>query len=380
MFGPIDLPYYLGPGTDDEPLSVDVDADTTISFAAAGVARMETAANRWAGSGLAVGRVDGYEVMQDLLMSAAATVASGADRDAALEAVLATGWASVVAVPLGGVFLVDGPVALGPRSVVGHVDRQTERAVADLALGWHRPLGGFQFNDEAWWTEDFLAAEGDGHVAVELEARMIEEQGWTPLVLAVALDTVGQRADVEALAAAQAFAGALYLLAGLDNHTTAELRDSQMPWVLDFDGPSAAYFVDDDAGPGPTPLRVDTLGVSPGNPRVSTLLTSRSPIDLRAIVESGFEQALTAVVNSVLDPRVNDEHNRIARACQLIGPVARTPVCPLSVTAAATAAALVSPSWEERRRVALTETDLLPGLAIVQDAVAVLRAVMLGLV
>jgi hypothetical protein len=379
MLRPLDLPYYLGPGTEDEPLNVDVDADTTISFTAAGVARLEAAATRWTCSGLTVGRVDGYEVLQDLLMSAAATVASGADRDAALDAVLARRWASVVAVPLGGAFLVDGPVQIGPRAVTGHVDRDTERAVADLALRWHRPLGGFQFNDEAWWTEDFLAAEQDGHLAVELEARMIEERGWTPMVLAVALDTAGQRADIEALAAAQAFAGALYLLAGLEKDTAARMPNGQMPWVLDFDGPNVAFFVDDDAGPGPSPLRVDTLGGSRGNPLVSPLLTSRSPIDVRAILESGFEPALTAVINSVLDSQVNDDHNRMARACQLIGPVARHLVCPLGVAAAATAAALVSPNWEERRRLALAETDLLAGLATIQDAVSVLRTAMLGL-
>lgn len=376
--GPLALPYYMGEGL-DEPLLVDVDEDATVVFPPTEVEQFKRATHRWAGSESSMGRVDGDDLLRVALEAAAAAISGNGRTDAALDAVLSTRWAAVVAVPMGGAFLIGGPQRLGRRAVLGHVDRHTERLVADLALGWYPPLEGFNFNYKAEWSEQFLAAEHDSDIADEIDERLSDENGWTPLVLALALDTVGARAEVEAVAAAQALAGAMHLLA---RKTFADsLGGVLMPWVLDLDGPSEAYFPNDEAAAVPTALRVDTCSRPRGSPDTTTWLGRHQPVDVEQLIEHGYGEALTAVVAGALNRGSPlDQRARVARACQLLKPATSRPLTALGVVAAMTAASIVSPDWEDSHVTALTRGNVVDSAAEVDNALNAISAALVALV
>ena len=376
---PLRLPYYLAAGAPEDPLLLDVDEDRSIAFTAAAVSRLKDAADRWAESGWALGRVDGYELMRAILDAAAATVGNDADVDLSFDTVVKRRWASVVAVPIGGAFLLDGPEQLGHKATIGHVDRDTERAIADLALRWHPPLGGFQFNHEVSWTEDFLAAENDSHAAAEIEQQLDEEAGWMPLVLAVALDTVGARADVEAFAVSEALARALHLLARYTHQS--ERARVLMPWVLDL-GPSVAYFPNDGELPAPNSLRLDTCGRASGHPETSRWVGPHRAVDVRDLIERGYQETLTAVVDGALervgglDARGGQGGSRLPAS--LAGGAASGDSA--RVAAAASAASAVSPDWQERGFSALVAGEATAWPALIDGAVEVVTTALLDLV
>jgi hypothetical protein len=157
--------------------------------------------------------------------------------------------ASVVVVPLGGIYSsAPDPIRLGDRVVVGHVSREMERAIGDLARSYSSDLSGFRFTDEAWWTEEFLAAEADKSIAEELEEQEADGRSWQPLAVAVAVEGVGGPATYIATVAAEALVGAALAL-GDPEHLTWVAP----PWVLGkatFAGsPRSPMFGDDELLP-----------------------------------------------------------------------------------------------------------------------------------
>lgn len=163
---------------------------------------------------------------------------------------------SVIVVPLGGIYSsAPGPIPISTHALVGHVSRSTELAIAELSM--LAGLDGFRFTDEAWWTEDFLAAEEDGYFAEELAAREQEEGLWQPLVLAIALDCVGSLAGALGLQLAEAFLGAAMLL-----EDDSRQHFSVSPWVLGSYSVSEASrypTLGEDGVLGVKPLQVDSL-------------------------------------------------------------------------------------------------------------------------
>lgn len=347
---------------------VDANEDLAVAFTTTAVAHLSTAAEAWVSSGRALGHVDGHDLIRALLAAAASAVAEGDPSERRLQDIQERRWAAVVAVPIGGAFLHDGPENLGTRALIGHVLRETERAIADLSLNWHHELGGFQFNYEASWTEDFLAAENDSCAADEIEDQLAEDQGWVPLVVAVALNSVSAQAEAEALAVAQALTGALYLLARRE--ASEDASSVMMPWVLNLDGPANAYFPNDDGGSQPAPLRVDSLSLSRGRPETTSWWIPHQPVDVRDLIRRGHKPLLTVLMDRALSGgECPDACGRIVRACQLLRPVMHTPMTPLSAVAATTAAALVAPEWEEHRLEALMAPHGRLGHAMVEEAI-----------
>jgi hypothetical protein len=152
---------------------------------------------------------------------------------------------SVVVVPLGGMYSsARDPLRLGDRLVVGHVSRETEGAIAKLARMYSHELAGFRFTDEAWWTEDFLAAEEDESVAEAIEEEEADGQSWQPLVVAVGVDGIGGPATYIATFAAEALIGAALALGD-----PKDLAWVAPPWVLGratfAENPRSPVFGDD---------------------------------------------------------------------------------------------------------------------------------------
>jgi hypothetical protein len=164
---------------------------------------------------------------------------------------------AVVAIPLGGLFSsAEAPIELGLHACVGHVSRETEVVIGDLAR--RHALDGFRFTSEAWWTEEFLAAEEDSGFAAELEEKELLEGTWQPLVLAVAIHQVGVLASFTGLELAQSFLGALLLLAS----EREDLRYSAAPWILGDVGLNEDARLPqfgEDGGLAVAPLQVDSL-------------------------------------------------------------------------------------------------------------------------
>ena len=164
---------------------------------------------------------------------------------------------SVVVVPVGGMYSsAHNPLRIGDAIVAGHVSQEAERAIAELAREHSTGLVNFRFTDDAWWTEDFLAAESDGGIAIEIAEDEAETGTWQPLVIAVAVKGVGQMAVLTALMSVEALIGAALALddpVGFDAVAP--------PWILGDStfalNPRSPVYGDDFLLPT-QPLTVDT--------------------------------------------------------------------------------------------------------------------------
>lgn len=224
-------------------------------------------------------------------------------------------WAStsVVAVPLGGIFSSSPhPIQFDQCLLAAHLSREAEEAIAKMAV--RHGLHGFRFT-ATWWTEVFLAAEGDGAIAAELAQ---EEEGngtWQPLVLAIALPAAGVLASYRAVCLAEALLGAL-----------VAMQDAQpawrrpMPWILGqatfAENPRSPTLNDDGSLPT-APIQVDALpghglhGYAPmehGRP---------SPdLDLAVAIEDSRTSAVMTRI-ALASKESDDSDSRLIMACRL---------------------------------------------------------------
>ncbi|WP_433499478.1 hypothetical protein ACQP1K_03800 [Sphaerimonospora sp. CA-214678] len=224
---------------------------------------------------------------------------------------------SIVALPLGGIFAAEQSVTIGHNCIVGHLSTATERSIDSLARNSNPPLLGFRFNDEVAWTEDFLYAEEDEHVAEALEAELIEAEGWMPLVVAIKLSAAGSLASRWAIDIAQALAGSIWLAS-----LPSDLNDfpyPAAPWICGADGPKNPYNWENQAPTNVEPLRVDMTNVRAERAESEYWASIHaSPISLEDVIEAGWLQAITRVVEAARDHPHNSRDVIVARACQLI--------------------------------------------------------------
>jgi hypothetical protein len=244
---------------------------------------------------------------------------------------------SVVVVPVGGMYSsTQSPLEFERRVVVGHVSQETERAIADLARSQSLDLAGFRFTHDAWWTEEFLAAEADPYIAEELAQDEAARGTWQPLVVAVALDGVGDRARYMATVCTEALIGAALALDDPRN-----LDGAAPPWILGestfVEYPRAPSYGDDFTLPT-TPLVVDTRpgheieGRGGSSGRIGL---DRDLGELDRMPEA--HGVLSAAVVGFLDSDMGTtERGRFASACQMFGRVVAGPPDVSLVLAAAT--------------------------------------------
>jgi hypothetical protein len=364
----IDLPYHSGQGGPDEPLLIDVGRDT-VSFAGPAISRLTEALRGWMEVERLIDRIEVCDVSRELLRAAAVQVSEGTTEQGLLDQVLSKRWVAVTVVPIGGAFLEGGPVQLSEHAVLGHVDKATEEVISQFALRTAPELEGFQFNGEAFWTEDFLSADTDDSYRDELVERLTAEQGWLPLVIAMALETVGGRAELESLGVTHAFVGAAYLLARSGNQEVA------MPWLLGLDGPRDPYYAEDHYDAVPNVLRVDATSRTPGRPESSHWMSVSDPVDLQALLRAGHGRVIGEIVEGAVLHSA-DRRSEVARACQLVSAAARFPLSVARIELAFLAARIIDPEWQPTNAPVGTFTAR---ISHADEALAVVTAALISL-
>lgn len=335
---PLDLPYHHGGGDSSDPYWVDLDEERAVVFPHSAVSSLE----EWVRGFLEVrrrGQLGDVELLNALLRAAAHVVGGETEGAGGFHEVVDRRWRAVVAVPIGGAFLVDGPVVIGDRLLVGHLDRVTEQRVESFAVRWDARLEGFRFPDEVWWAEEYVAAEQDGSVARAIEQQLVQDEGWMPLIVAFAVDGAGYPAHLVAIEAAQALIGALYVLG-----SEADSHRPRAPWILDLEGDSSPYGVRPRELPS---VSVDGYSGVPGVARPSGLYLSGDPVDVQSVLEHGHASVLERVALGALD-REDLTALAVARACQLITAAASTSVDFAARVLENCAALLLNPGRAER--------------------------------
>jgi hypothetical protein len=262
----------------------------------------------------------GFDLRVVLLRDVAA-VLSDAKADRSWDALCqrAAGWTrmAVVSVALGGVYSSAlTPIAIGSHAVVGHLSGATEDVIAQFARSYG--LHGFRFTDAAWWTEEFLHAEADGDYAAELAEVESLDETWQPLMLAVAVPSVGTIATWRAIDIAEAVAG---ILATMVRSGSDWLRPK--PWVLGQATLNASQRepkFDENGLPSCIPLQVDTLPTHE--------LHSYSTVDMGEfaynvdIAVALEDPVIRELISSVCEDRVD---RKLVDACRLINAASLLP-------------------------------------------------------
>ncbi|GAB3259779.1 hypothetical protein [Kineosporia babensis] len=228
-----DLPWTDGEWEDRSDLKVAVDRNRILVIPNKEVTALRNACARWPKRS-----EDGHnQLTASSLLVAVAEHRARNDPDWT-PPILRGVQKSVVTVPVGGIFGTDDVVKLGTNCVAGHMGKSVQSKIDSLVAETSPEIGMFRFTDDVTWSQEWVAAEEDDGLAADYEEMLINDEGWTPFVVALRVNDFGSAAVAAALRAVQCFCAAAWIL-----DTPADVN-RRMPWILGWDGPTMPYITD----------------------------------------------------------------------------------------------------------------------------------------